>query len=240
MPAVIFESDDYYGIMADECKFTIPGRFWKIRPQIEKIRPAIKETIPLRGTVKIGVYDNKNVFIDVYNEEDFNTIYCRHVIEIEGQPMWLTRWSPDFTPEEDSPLTPVWVLLPKLPFHLHTWHHIKQILSPTGVSMAMDIATKGRTRLSMAKVRVEINLSKPRLNHVFAGQRNATNPLQGHEQKIEYEGVPKYCNHCRLQGHYMSQCRRLERVLAENEEIPTKAYDIAENQGEQQRDLAKK
>ncbi|KAG5571676.1 hypothetical protein H5410_061442 [Solanum commersonii] len=34
--------------------------------------------------------------------------------------MWLSRCTHDFTLEEDNPLTLVWVLLPKLPFHLHT------------------------------------------------------------------------------------------------------------------------
>lgn len=149
------------------------------------------------------------MFIDVYNEEDFKVVYFKHVIEIEGQPMWLSRWTPDFTPEEDSPITLVWVLLPKLLFHLHTWHYVKQILSPIGTPLGMDVATKGMTRPSMAKVRVEIDLTKPRLDHIFVGQRNAANPLQGHEQKIEYEGVPKYCTHCRLLGHSINQCRRL-------------------------------
>ncbi|MCD7462563.1 hypothetical protein HAX54_048792, partial [Datura stramonium] len=45
-------SEDYYGIMADECKFTIAERFLKIRPQIEKIRATVKEMIPLKGSAK--------------------------------------------------------------------------------------------------------------------------------------------------------------------------------------------
>lgn len=120
MPSVIFDAEDYYGIMAYECKYTINGRFLKIRPQVETIRAIVKESITMKGSIKIRVYDNKKVFIDIYNEENFKTVYFKHVIEIEGQPMWLSRWTLDFTPEEDSPITPVWVLLPKLPFHLHT------------------------------------------------------------------------------------------------------------------------
>ncbi|XP_059282898.1 uncharacterized protein LOC132036558 [Lycium ferocissimum] len=91
--------------MAKECKFTINGRFLKTRPQIETIRATVKESIPIKGKIQIGVYDNQNVFIHVYNEEDFNTIYFGHVIDIDGQTMWLSRWTPNFTPEEDNPLT---------------------------------------------------------------------------------------------------------------------------------------
>ncbi|KAH0773507.1 hypothetical protein KY290_010644 [Solanum tuberosum] len=142
--------------MAEECKFTINGRFLKTRSQIETIQADLK------GAIKIGVYDNRNVFIDIYNEEDFRTVYFKHVTEIDGQPMWLSRCTPDFTLEEDSPLTLVWVLLPKLPFHLHTWHYVKQIVSPIGTPMPMDLATKGRTRPSMAKKQQEKDALKAR------------------------------------------------------------------------------
>lgn len=82
--------------------------------------------------------------------------------------------------------------------------------------MEMDVATKGRTRPCMAKVQVEIDSTKPRLSHVFVGQRNSTNPPpQGFEEKTEYERVPKYCSYCRLQGHSVNQCQRRER---DNEE----------------------
>lgn len=38
--------------------------------------------------------------------------------------MWLQKWSTDFKPEKDLPIAPAWILLPGLPFHLHTWHYI--------------------------------------------------------------------------------------------------------------------
>lgn len=33
VPAVIFKASDYYGIMADECKLTLVGKFMRTRPQ---------------------------------------------------------------------------------------------------------------------------------------------------------------------------------------------------------------
>ncbi|PHU20923.1 hypothetical protein BC332_12074 [Capsicum chinense] len=125
VPTVIFKASDYYGIMAPECRFTIVGRFLKPRPQIDIIRSKFKELITIRGSTKIGVYDNFNVFLDFTNEEDFNVVWYKRFIEIEGQQMWLQKWLPDFKPEEDLPIAPLWVLLPKLPFHMHTWHYVK-------------------------------------------------------------------------------------------------------------------
>lgn len=43
MFAVIFKTKDYYGIMADECRLTIVGRFLKPKPQIERIRATFRE-----------------------------------------------------------------------------------------------------------------------------------------------------------------------------------------------------
>lgn len=70
MPAIIFKAKDYYGVMAEDCKYTLVGRFLKSRPQIDRIRSRFKELISLKGSVKIGVYDNYIRFIDLVNEED--------------------------------------------------------------------------------------------------------------------------------------------------------------------------
>lgn len=75
--------------------------------------------------------------------------------------MWLQKWSLDFKPEEDLPVAPAWALLPGLPYHLHNWHYIKELLSSVGTPLALDAATLGRTRPSMAKIRVEVDLLKP-------------------------------------------------------------------------------
>ncbi|OIT38805.1 hypothetical protein A4A49_00345 [Nicotiana attenuata] len=194
MPAVLFKAIDYYGVMAEECKLTIVGRFLKPRPQIDKIR----------------------------------------VIEIEGQQMWLQKWSPDFKPEEDLPIAPVWVLLPGLPFHKHTWNYVKQVVSTIGTPLEMDLATKGRTRPSMAKVRVEIDLLKEQPTSVYVGQIYDNAPQKGFVQKIEFEGVPKYCKFCRKLGHNLVNCRSLERKkAAENRELEAKKN--AKNQNEDNR-----
>ncbi|XP_059295368.1 uncharacterized protein LOC132048688 [Lycium ferocissimum] len=199
--AVIFKSKDYNGVMAEECKYTLIGKFVKTRPNIERSRSSFVEKISLKSTPKIGTYDYRTVFIEVSNEEDCQTIWFRRSIEIDGMVMWLQKWNSDFKPEEDSPIVPVWVLLPGLLFHFHPWNYVKKILRPIGIPLSPDLATENRTRPNMAKVRVEVDLTKPRLNQIWVGQEDEANPLKGFYQKIEYEGVPKYCRHCKILGH---------------------------------------
>ncbi|KAK4723877.1 hypothetical protein R3W88_026656 [Solanum pinnatisectum] len=231
IPAVIFKATDYYGIMADECKFTIVGRFLKTRPQIDRISSSFKELFAIRGSVKIGVYDNHNVFLDFTNEDDFNMVWYRRVIEMEGLQLWLQKWTPDFNPEEDIPVAPVWVLLPGLTFHMHTWHSIKQIVSLVGTPLGMDgatTATNGRTRPSMAKIRVEVDLLKPQPNTVWVGLEDDKCPLRGFNQKLEYENIPKYCKHCRKMGHNVMNCWILEKIRSNDK----KGSVLKENQAD--------
>ncbi|XP_009768438.1 uncharacterized protein [Nicotiana sylvestris] len=145
--------------------------------------------------------------------------------------MWLQKWSPDFKPAEDLPIAPVWALLPGLPFHMHTWNYVKQVVSAIGTPFEMDLATRGRTRPSIAKVRVEIDLLKDQPNSVYVGQIYDNAPQKGFMQKIEFEGVPKYCKFCRKLGHNMINCRALERKrLLKTENWMTKKLN-AENKG---------
>ncbi|KAF3649915.1 hypothetical protein FXO38_17423 [Capsicum annuum] len=52
-PAVIFNASDYYGVMTDECKLTLVGKFTIGRPIIETIRSKLLEQTPLKGKVRI-------------------------------------------------------------------------------------------------------------------------------------------------------------------------------------------
>ncbi|XP_060195127.1 uncharacterized protein LOC132624351 [Lycium barbarum] len=158
--------------------------------------------------------------------------WYRRVIEIDGLQMWLQKWSPDFKPEEDLPTALAWVLLPGLPFHLHTWQYLKQIVSHVGIPLTLDVATANKTRPSMAKVRVEMDLRKPQIDQVWIGMEYEDSPLKGFYQNIEYEGAPKYCKHCKNLGHNVLECRVLERMNQKKEqEKIVKAKDRVEEIG---------
>ncbi|KAG5594364.1 hypothetical protein H5410_035596 [Solanum commersonii] len=91
---------------------------------------------------------------------------------------------------------------------MHTWQYIKQIVSSVSKPLEIDLATKGRTRLSMAKVRVEIDLLKPQHESVYVVLIHENSLQTGFMQKLEYEGIPKYYKHCKKLGH-TTNCRRV-------------------------------
>lgn len=63
----------------------------------------------------------------------------------------------------------------------------------------------------MAKVRIEVELTKPLLQSVWVGQEEEVNPLKGFTQKLKYEGVPKYCKYYNLLGYSLLQYRVVEK-----------------------------
>ncbi|XP_059281415.1 uncharacterized protein LOC132035126 [Lycium ferocissimum] len=191
VPAVLFKAKDYYELMALEFKYMLVGKFIKTRPQLDKIRSKFAEKISIKGTCKIGAFNYRTVFLDFDKEEDFKNVWYRRSVEIERQVMWFEKWSPHSKPDEDSPIVPVWVLLPELPFHCHSWNYIKQIVRPAWIPLSSDLATDHRTRPSMAKVRLEVDLTKPKVTSIFVGVEEDSSSLKGFYQKLEYENPPK-------------------------------------------------
>lgn len=86
--------------------------------------------------------------------------------------------------------------------------------------VAPDLVTYCKSRGNVAKIKVEIDLLKPRLDKIWLGYKKLDRSDDGKWLDIEYEKVPSYCVYCKIQGHYESQCRnkiRDERLKAQRE-----------------------
>ncbi|KAH0773970.1 hypothetical protein KY290_011107 [Solanum tuberosum] len=211
-PVIVFTEEENE-LLANTCKWTIVGKFAKTRPSIEKIRTEFVKIVPLKGSVKIGVKDLKHVFIDVENEEDFKIIYSKNFINLdEENSMKIQKWSTKFKPEADS-LAHVWINLPNLPWHYYEWAALCRIVSPIGNPIIMDKATLTKTRPTMAKLKVEIDLMKPLVHEVAVVIKNPKGEIEKFYQKIEYETIPAFCAHCKIQGHTALNCRILHPEL---------------------------
>lgn len=79
------------------------------------------------------------------------------------------------------------------------------LLSPIGKVLFLDLATYKKTRGSVAKVKIQIDLTKQRPHHIWMGFDEDENG-EGRWQPIQYERVPDYCGYCKHQGHISSIC----------------------------------
>ncbi|KAG5585830.1 hypothetical protein H5410_046264 [Solanum commersonii] len=147
--------------------------------------------------------------------------------------MKLQVWTPTFKPAEETPIVPIWITLPELPWHCHYMDILTPLLSPIGKALYLDSAIVQKTRGSVTKVRVQIDLTKERSQHVWLGF-SEKDPNLGKWQVIEYEDVPSYCIYCKHQGHMIRDCSQKEKddETKKNKELEAnkKVQDKQQNQ----------
>ncbi|KAG5606149.1 hypothetical protein H5410_027641 [Solanum commersonii] len=123
--------------------------------KIELIRKSFVVQTQLNGGVNIAHYNAKHVFIVLENELDYNTVWTQQRMTIEGKLMRIQAWTPNFLPEEETPIVPIWVLLPRLPGHCFMKEFITFLLESVGKVLYLDTSSTKRTRASMAKKAID-------------------------------------------------------------------------------------
>ncbi|KAL2248692.1 UNVERIFIED_CONTAM: hypothetical protein Sindi_2342900 [Sesamum indicum] len=122
--------------------------------------------------------------------------FLARIWHIQGFPMRVFKWTPTFTPAQESSIIPVWVCFPELPAHLFHKNALFAVANMIGTPLQIDDCTFNQSKLSKARVGIEIDLTKP-LVEVFNVQINGITI----HQKVEYEQVPKHYNLCKHVGH---------------------------------------
>ncbi|XP_070041419.1 UPF0329 protein ECU02_0060-like [Nicotiana tomentosiformis] len=137
--------------------------------------------------------------------------------------MELQAWTPIFNPNEDNPIVPVWIVIPELPWHFYYIEVLSVLLSPIGKVLHLDLASMQKTRGSVAKVKMQADLTQFRPHNVFLGF-DKDQDVNGDGQWLEvvYEDLPTYCSHCKHLGHEDYSCPIREREEEDKKKAPAK------------------
>ncbi|XP_060182422.1 uncharacterized protein LOC132612098 [Lycium barbarum] len=181
----------------------------------------------------------RHVFLDFDNKEDHLEVSSRNFVTFEGDHvMKILTWSTKFKPEMKTTHTPVWITLLGLIWHYYEWDALCRILAPVGIPLTMDKATTTKTRPTTTKVRVEIDLMKSLVHEINIHILNSNGNFDIITQRVEYESVPPFCFHCKVQGHQDNICRivhpELKNAPKRNEvqHIPNNNHPQGPNGGE--------
>lgn len=117
-PTVFFTAQDYFVTLAQDCKLTLIGKFYRGKPTMEELRKVFISQFHLIGSVKIAYLDFRHVYLDFTNEVDYNHILFKEYVDIGEAPMKILKWTTHFKPEEETSIVPVWILIHQLPWHL--------------------------------------------------------------------------------------------------------------------------
>ncbi|GAA0171394.1 hypothetical protein LIER_41147 [Lithospermum erythrorhizon] len=209
-PAVVFKASDKAKYLA-KMKCVLVGKFSHGRPPIGLIKEFFTG-LKLKGAYNISLYDTKHLFIECALMEDFTRLWMRITWYVKGFPMRMFKWTPDFSPEKESPLTPVWIHFEGLPLYLFDDEPLLSIANSIGQPLKIDQNNIKRVKLGQASVCVAMDVSKPVRDKVWVAfeEEDSDVVLEGFWQSVSYDHYPSYCPECGHLGHSETVCKRRE------------------------------
>ncbi|XP_020595915.1 uncharacterized protein LOC110035921 [Phalaenopsis equestris] len=185
--------------------------------------------LKFKGAWKVGFLDGRHILINLSRDEYYARIFSKQSILIEGIPMKLLKWTPDFDPNKELPIVPIWFKLPGIKLHFFNHKVLFNIGKALGRPLKLDGPTFNLSRPSVARILVERNITLPAVEEIWLGTEH-----NGYWQKIIAEQRPYYCHHCNMFGHTDEKCFRLhpalkmktpkqllEEIAPQNKEVPT-------------------
>ncbi|KAL9384427.1 hypothetical protein Peur_021437 [Populus x canadensis] len=146
-----------------------------------------------------------------------------------GRPLIL-KIMPEFFDFQANDMTklPTWVKLPNLPLRCWTPLCLSKIGSMIGKPIHCDIPTATMSRLSYARILVEVDLLQELPNAIQVVLPNGT-PLS---QQVIYESLPKFCKRCRVIGHSANTCNRgsMQKKRSHTAAVSEDAEDVGKQQ----------
>ncbi|XP_068658207.1 uncharacterized protein [Aristolochia californica] len=188
---------------AEKFKFCLVGKFTHTRPKLPLIRNWIRNNWALKGKWSLTLLDPSHILVRLENDDDMLLIWTRQKWTIEGHLMKVFKWSPKFPfSKRETSMAAVWVSFPFLPLVFFQQELLISIASLVGTVVAVDGQTKNLSRTDVARIWIEVDLSKELPKKMWIGIGNS-----GFWQAITYKNLPSYCTHCRFQGHSTNRCK---------------------------------
>ncbi|KAK6116243.1 hypothetical protein DH2020_050039 [Rehmannia glutinosa] len=170
--------------LAASWKLTLIGKFSFAIPHPKGIDSGFS-ALNLKGPFSWSFANPSHIIIKLQLEEDFNKLWMGTLWSLGDCPMRVFKWTPSFNPKTEAPLALIGFVFGNI----------------IGTPLQVDSQTASRSRLSMARVCVELNLLKERIDELVL-EFDDTSQVQ----KIIYERIPDYCTHCKHIGHSVEGC----------------------------------
>ncbi|WMV45224.1 hypothetical protein MTR67_038609 [Solanum verrucosum] len=181
------------------------------------LRKIFTRHFEIKGDCNLGLLDHRHVLVRrLLNREDLVEVYSRAVSFITLKEKGVNnqyqcriqRWTPWFNPKEETPIVLAWISFPSLSTQIFAREALFPLASAVGTPLQVDKATTGKSRPSVARVKVGVNLLSSLPNRVrmfFKDEK--TSVVKEVLQKIVYDKLPSYCTTCKHQGPKEEECR---------------------------------
>ncbi|XP_055800406.1 uncharacterized protein LOC129869834 [Solanum dulcamara] len=127
-----------------------------------------------------------------------NEIFYSGPYTINNRPIILKLWTVDFDFSKEFPITiPLWVKFPKLLMSCWGKGSLSRIASVIGVPIYADECTAKQTRISYARMLIEVNVTQPLPDKITVMDLHE----KVFEQEVLYDWKPKFFPKCSMVGH---------------------------------------
>ncbi|KAG5609952.1 hypothetical protein H5410_021233 [Solanum commersonii] len=147
---------------------------------------------------KVFYHEDGYYVIRFASIDDMNQILYSGPYTINNRPIILKPWTVNFDFNKEFPTKiPLWLKFPKLPMSCWGKGSLSRIASVIGVPIYADECTANQTKISYARMLIEVNVTQPLLEKIVV--------MDPTGNKFEQEGVygwkPKFCPKCSMVGH---------------------------------------
>ncbi|XP_074288752.1 uncharacterized protein LOC141613909 [Silene latifolia] len=200
---VVVEEDD----VIDEIKFwqnTLMGNFLGSKPKIKEVDEYVLKYWKNTDRPIVQYYKKGWYTFRFLSERDMNEILKGGPWNMGTSTLVLKQWTPTFSKEMDSVSTvPTWVLFLDLDPFMWSEKVLSKMASVAGKPLFADPPTTYKSKLSVARVPVEVDVAGDLPTAV-----QLHSPYHGETtQRIIYEWLPHYCHCCRKLGHTKEKCK---------------------------------
>ncbi|KAG9136594.1 hypothetical protein Leryth_027551 [Lithospermum erythrorhizon] len=206
--SIVFSSSEKQ-LLVDNLKFVLIGNFSHGRPSLMATR-AFFASLCLTGSLNISNFDKNHIFLECSCKADFYKLWLKLIWSINGFPMRVFKWGPDFIPHKESAVAPVWIRIVGIPLYMFEESTLLSIAQTIGKPIRVDPRNLDRSVLNLARISVELNVSEPLMDSIWVCFEDETTGklLDGFWLKVFYDVVPAYCSACYHIGHGLDKCKR--------------------------------
>ncbi|KAL0284596.1 UNVERIFIED_CONTAM: hypothetical protein Sangu_2817300 [Sesamum angustifolium] len=148
-PTVIFSDAETQSLVVN-FRLALIGKFSQGIPLFSQLHRVLAKS-GIKGAFTVSLINNKHALISLSNESDFTRLWLRRIWYLNGFLMRVFKWSPTFTPEQESSIIPIWVNFPELPAHLFRKDALFAIANNIGTPLQIADSTLNQSNLAKAR-----------------------------------------------------------------------------------------
>ena len=183
---------------------SLVGQFFHKRLPLHVVRSFVEQLWGKHEIPEISTTDN-GLYIFRFKDLDARD----WVLEngpwyLAGRPIILLFWKPcmEMLNVQITSL-PIWVKFFNIPLEYWTVTSLGYIASAVGIPLHLDTLTENHSRLSYARICIEVDVNCTFPNSALLDLGNGTYSTI----RIEYPWVPQKCDHCKIFGHSHVKCQ---------------------------------